>query len=341
MKVEKQLKEPISRILHPKSSSGHMGFVDKRPQAASQIKLIDSISQSKIIQPKAYADPNNPQITRQWDGPFFWRTERLPNLALTVDLLKKEMLTYIAHCINLLHNYNPHVAVVIVGDSWYVSTNSNVNQINLQQDSNTVKTHIETCWNALNNSCRLGFWGLRTRRLNQVDEKAVFIAFRWATNKSNVIAIANPPFQQNRRIHGEMQIIRNLQQLGTLRDQQWNGWHRIVRVGGTKTPCLDCAWEMSKVPYSQNDINIGAQGAHVGRNASRVSNRVVTTMSNDFGAGFPTWQEPFLVNPQRNQQGIPGQNGMPVDQHYNQQQNQNYNQLRNIYNALNLGIVLQ
>lgn len=43
MEADKQSKIPVSRILQPKSPRGNIGIVDKRPQAAGQAKLIETI----------------------------------------------------------------------------------------------------------------------------------------------------------------------------------------------------------------------------------------------------------------------------------------------------------
>jgi len=306
-----------------------------------------------VIQRRAFADPTNPNTTRQWEGRATpWRAqgqERPPAVTAKVDQFKKEMLTYIAHFIGARNNYGPHIAVIITGSNWNVSVNSDLSlqkQGNLQADAQSAKGHIDACWANLNNKYHAGYfnklkpmglfhsfyWKMIQKTNDQVNEEAVYHAFRWAANKTTVNAIQNPLVgvrRDGKVVHGEMKIIKHLKNPPFPRAKArpagvLPNWRRVVRVGGTKTPCLDCAWEMGKVPpYDQAQINTGAAGpggivsdplpavgaaplpavgaappthpahgqapdAHM--IGAGLNERVVTTMSPTFGRGFVTWQ---------------------------------------------------
>ncbi|MDY0130074.1 MAG: DUF4157 domain-containing protein, partial [Methanosarcina vacuolata] len=326
-----------------------------------------------VIQRMAFSDPASPNRTRQWEGHRStpWRArgqERPPAVAAKVDQFKKEILTYIAHFIEAQKSaryYGPHIAVIITGGKWNVSVNSDVStnkQGNLPADAQSAKGHIDACWANLNNIYHAGYfskrkpmgllhsfyWKMIQNTDEEANEEAVYYAFRWAANKT-VNAIQNPLVgvrRDGRVIHGEMKIIEYLKNLPFA----WAAkvppvgvppnWRRVVRVGGTKTPCLDCAWEMDKVPlpYDQAQINTGTGGAHSPtHDAHKIgadpNERVVTTMSPEFGFGFPTWQSTDQHLARRITVLKPNEGGAPPATGYKEDQAQNYDALRAAYIA--------
>jgi len=367
----------VENVISKKQSTigSETQFVDNRPEAISQTNLKEKIqNNSKVksvaaIQRRGFADPANPNRTRQWEGRGTpWRTqgkERPADLAAIVDQFKKEMLTYIAHCIETQQTagyYGPHIAVVISGNNWHVSVNSNVapvNKGNLQTDANAVKLHINQCWQALHNTYNnnyfkikgnffKGIWRNITYPFQTYNEEAVYIAFRWAAGKQNIVNIVNNPHISNRRrVHGEMQIINHLQAAPAGAGAALPGgattvlpgtFRRVVRVGGTKTPCLDCGWEMGKVPYNPAQIGVGAVGSHGALHEAHMigagpNERVATTMAPEFGQGFGTWQSTDHARPRRTAALHPGTGGAPAAAGYQANQAQNYQALRATYTA--------
>lgn len=376
MKECKQYKESSLRAIQPKREQKSFYFVDNRYHTIVQRKLIDTIQgkneenflfPSCIAQRMSYAAPNNPDHTKQWEGRGTpWKgagRERSASVAGKVDQFKKEMLTYIAYNISSRQQnqnyYNPHIAVVIAGDNWNVSVNSNLSagkQAALQADAVQTKAHIDRCWTSLNTiydqnyfkkSSLWGVWHNFKWLFQGPEEEATYIAFRWAANKTNVVCINNQS-AQGRIVHGEMRIISHLQGAGAIRntDNHKGPLRRVVRVGGTKTPCLDCGWEMGKVTgLDQAAINVytaqphqghETHGVNPGANLVGVGNtaRVVTTMSPKVGKGFPTWQSPDANRDKRENALIPDIHDVPD---YDDNQNQNYNALKQAYIATGSG----
>ena len=111
-------------------------------------------------------------------------------------------------------------------------------------------------------------------------------------------------------------------------------YRRVVRVGGSKTPCFDCAWEMDKVPthnQAQANASTDAPGAHhLVHGAQIIGNgingRVVTTMSPTFGPSFPTWQHIDQTRGRRN-----ATINLHGTANFQNNQTQNYNALRAAY----------
>lgn len=287
--------------------------------------------QNRIVQRRGFADPANPNQTRQWEGKGYMSREegdeRPAALAGLVDQYKKEMLTYIAHYIATQKGagyYGPHISVIISGDNWNISVNSDVvaaHTANLQTDADLAKTHIDQCWSELDAMYRFDVFDEGTKSAFESDAvEAAYLAFRWAANKTNVRAIANAGPAAGRIVHGETRSINTLQgeapgagapaHPGTALPAGAAGplpphFRRVVRAGGTKTPCFDCAWEMGKVDLNQAEANAGTGGAHgavphadtvgVGANG-----KLVSTMSPTFGPSFQTWQDTDFAHGRRN-----------------------------------------
>lgn len=375
MKECKQYKESSLRAIQPKRERKSFYLVDNRSHTIVQRKLIDTIQgkneenflfPSYIAQRMSYATKDNPDHTRQWEGKGTpWKgagRERSASVAGKVDQFKKEMLTYIAYNISSgqqnQNYYNPHIAVIIAGDNWNVSVNSDLSagkQAALQADANQTKVHIDRCWTSLNTiynqnyfkkSTFWGGWHSFKWLFQGPEEEATYIAFRWAANKTNVVCVNNPIVgtrRDKRIVHGEMRIINHLQGAGAIRntDDNKGSLRRVVRVGGTKTPCLDCGWEMGKViGLDQAAINVNTQSVpghethDVLPRASLVgvgnTARVVTTMSPKVGKGFSTWQSPDDNRDRRVNELIPDIHDVSD---YDDHQNQDYNALRQAYIA--------
>lgn len=375
MKECKQYKESSLRAILPKRERKSFYLVDNRSHTIVQRRLIETIQakneenflfSSCIAQRMSYATSNNPDHTKQWEGRGTpWKgagRERSTSVAGKVDQFKKDMLTYIAYNISSRQQnqnyYNPHIAVIIAGDNWSVSVNSDLSagkQAELQVDANQTKAHIGRCWASLNTiydqdyfkkSSFSGLWHSFKWLFQGPEEEATYIAFRWAANKANVVCVNNPIVgtrRDKRIVHGEMRIINHLQGAGAIRntDDHKGPLRRVVRVGGTKTPCLDCGWEMGKVTgLDQAAINVNTEsvlghethGVLPGASLVGVGDtaRVVTTMSPKVGKGFSTWQSPDNNRNKRVNELIPDIHDVPD---YDDHQNQNYNALKQAYIA--------
>lgn len=70
MEAEKQLKEPISRISYSRSGGGNMSFMDNRPQAIVQAKLIDVIQKTSKRENQLRQLPSKLNNIMQCDA--FW-----------------------------------------------------------------------------------------------------------------------------------------------------------------------------------------------------------------------------------------------------------------------------
>ena len=129
-------------------------------------------------------------------------------------------------------------------------------------------------------------------------EQALYIAYRWAccslppivTNKEDEFhddVTAKDP----RSKHGEMQTIDFLNG-----PTSW-GWRkrevpveytkekRVVRIGGTKTPCFDCAEEIYRKGGSHTPNKNGTER----KKRDEVKGRQVVTMTSGFGDAFDNW----------------------------------------------------
>jgi|GEM_PF-3926288 len=327
--VQRKLQEVTNDCTQVRQLNAYQEMASNSQQIEATTKLQTDIG-TQTIQKKGFADPANPNSTRQWEGTgYFSRDEgeeRPAALANLVDQFKKEILTYIAHHISTKRNYGPHIAVVITGDNWNVSVNSNVadaTQGMLQADAQDAKTHVDQCWDSLHNTYGHFF---STKIWFETDAiEAAYIAFRWAAGKSNVRAILNDGPSKKRRVHGEMRIIDTLKREAPVGDILPSAVHpvvplpalalpdearRVVRVGGTKTPCFDCAWEMDKVhTHTKDEANVDtvAPGAHDDEHHARMigtgpNERIATTMSPTFGPSFPTWQSPDVALGRRDEE---------------------------------------
>lgn len=351
----RQNKEKVSRRIDADSGV--------RPKIKSEVTK----NGIRIFQFRSFLDEEGGYKTTQIEGKKDtpWRkseTERPSGLSEKVDLFKKEMLTYIASCIEKKgkeknKRFGPHIAVVLTNKKWYISINSNsYNDTTsgfLKQSADETKEHIKECWERLKQKFEnyfswfsfSGIWhNLKWFHNNEVfyNEEALYIAFRWAATKEEVEIVANVVNNDGDKkqiIHGEMQIIKFLNDS----DDNFN-WNdslkkRVIRVGGTKTPCLDCGWEMGKVSCDRNIIN-GTNIHNDIKKASMVKNnnviRYITTMDNRVGAGFPTWKSPYDINDARNAYFEPSSDHSKPNyvENYVNKQEQEYNNLRDAYNNI-------
>lgn len=72
-------------------------------------------------------------------------------------------------------------------------------------------------------------------------------------------------------------------------------WRGVVRVGGTKTPCYDCAYEMHihEDEYAEKEIVDAKKGksekAHLGHQAENIGRKKAVTMTSEYGDSFANW----------------------------------------------------
>lgn len=216
--------------------------------------------------------------TLQWESkgtPWHEKPgQRDEALSILVDQYKKEMLTCIAKKIEESASKKklkcgPHISVVITGGVWYISVNSEVY-------GESYVTDLKRCAEEVFQSLSEGWNNIKIYRgPKEAQAEAAFIALRWAVSRGRSIEIIT-----NRRcepssakhVHAEMQTLNTLngRTLKWLTDdekeqkmkaklsaideetiEQWKkmkeGKKRVVRVGGTKTPCFDCFYEMGGV----------------------------------------------------------------------------------------------
>ena len=315
-------------------------------RAGAPMQLTASVNtQAGPMQRKSFVDPSDPSKTKQIEGKGTpWtkaKTERGASVSGKVDLYKKQMLAYIANEIEALGSakktgkgkyYGPHISVVISGGSWFISVNSNVSssrQGELAGDAAKVQASLMNSWKALDKK----YTGDLSKSPDPETE-AVYIAFRWAAGKKKTIDVVKnlPSSKQAGTVHGEMKILKKLQDDGHTKDATGKPttgtWNRAVRVGGTKTPCFDCGWEMGvhseKVDTSTSDIHGTAPAAKtIGTTGKELG---VTTMGKKHGKGFSGWGSPFRGGKSRS-----GMVHKPSGSGFNAKQDQTYGNLKGAY----------
>ncbi len=234
-----------------------------------------------------------------------------------VDQYKKEMLTYIACCIQKEGNkknidYGPHISVVITGGKWYIAVNSDyVKNVKsrLSKDAESVQSDIVCKWKKI----REWFYNEKAKPEQSplflsipndefAKKQALYIVYRWAGKNKGVEVEQNQDRDKDKGIiHGEMETLDFLKnnetnwklnffirffknhrkdgavlEVSALKEEMKENddaaieylipllsvddgkniaeeikknmdselKNRVVRVGGTKTACLDCHYEM-------------------------------------------------------------------------------------------------
>lgn len=259
---------------------------------------------------------------------------RSKQLADQVDAFKKQMLTDIANAVRsvLLHMDGtlnvPHVAVIISGPVCHLAINNVDRTPDVREN---IGLHMRTSAQYHLSTLRVRFGQMQARYQSQqaaqalsaddrISEEALYIALRWVSKVTSVkVQPVNAPIFGG-AVHGEMQILQNEFQVP-------DAWVReesrmaVLRVGGTKTPCFDCAHAMGvhNLPsFPVSDMRFVKTAGN--------SNRRVWTMGNEFGPGFRNWTDPADPDTFRedsfNPRWIPGQPG------YHRDQDQSAEQLR-------------
>ena len=102
-----------------------------------------------------------------------------------------------------------------------------------------------------------------------------------------------------------------------------NEFGRVVRVGGTKTPCFDCAYEMDvhndKIPEDDSSV-------HEGHQAENIGGRRAVTMTPEYGDAFAHWHFHNAARPNT------AKNDSSLS--HNSNQDQDYNELYKIFNSI-------
>lgn len=290
------------------------------------VNFTNGKAQSAAVQRMAFYNPNSPSETTQIEGDaetaaLFNRKvgdERNSELARYVDQFKKEMLTYIACCIQEKGNknkkpvdYGPHISVVITGGKWYIAINSDYVMVvnKLLTDAKSVQLDISKKWEEIHKWFNNGETKKKHPSMflpnpsNEFAKKqALYIVYRWAGKNKDVVAGQNQARNKGEGVvHGEMETLDFLEKNETewklnffIRYFSNNGIelttlkmddlkkklnenddaaidylnsllsvgeekinkdtikkcmknelkNRVIRVGGTKTACLDCHYEM-------------------------------------------------------------------------------------------------
>ena len=188
--------------------------------------------------------------TVQIEGkPLFGRergTARCGDLALLVDLYKKEMLTYIANLIQMLPivesgkntDFGPHISVIIAGGNWYIAINST-------EESPQKLNELITCSRQAKEIIQEEFKKIKkayavNKQITEdkienctdftIEEQAIYIAYRWAAKKGGVVVTNENRTQKPADgccEHGEMHSIDELQR----NKLNWN-YDRIKKMIG-------------------------------------------------------------------------------------------------------------
>ena len=284
----------ISTINTGKHCKTTLDIEDNRSTNLTQAKLCQTINNGTnnltlpiqrcaTISRKTFVNSDDPLDTqqREKDG-----TPRTPELADQVNKFKREILTYIAECINTPINYGPHVAVAIANKTWYISINSDYSAEGIESKMLWTKRNIKRCYDEL-----------KCYAPTNDEANALLIAFKWADSSTTLKFIPSNVTSEHVE-HGEMAIIHNLQTANTFTEHSTiPGYSRAFRVGGTKTPCLDCAWEMGMIPQDfLPQVNRGMEAGHTHDtpSASTIGTRRVTTTP-DRGQGYPNWEHHDMV----------------------------------------------
>ena len=209
--------------------------------------------QNTAVQRMAYAKTNEDGTvsaeTEQYEGDdatakiFGWNVDeknaknrkRPDNVARKVDQYKKEMLTYIANCIQEQgkknnRDYGPHISVVITRSIWYIAVNTDCIKDGyvdyLRDDANDVKKQIMEKWNVLSTTPDF-IDGLKADDPEKVDDnhakkQALYIVYRWAGKDNGVVVEQNQIREEDKGegvIHGEMATIKLLQKKSYMLNQ--------------------------------------------------------------------------------------------------------------------------
>jgi len=99
----------------------------------------------------------------------------------------------------------------------------------------------------------------------------------------------------------------------------------IIRVGGTKTPCFDCAYEMD---VHNDEISEDDSSVHKRHQAENIGGRRAVTMTPEYGDAFANWRFHEKARPKTcKADGLLS---------HNSNQDQDYNELYDTFNSLNL-----
>ena len=231
--------------------------------------------QNTAVQRMAYAKPNEDGTvsaeTEQYEGnddlaKMFGRTDkdengrykRPDNVARKVDQYKKEMLTYIASCIQELGeknncDYGPHISVVITRGIWFIAINtdfvSDANIEQLKKDAVDVQGQIKTMWDALcvKFSSDTEDSELKADASGNVSDdlakkQALYIVYRWA-GKDNGIVVEQNHIREKKKgvIHGEMATIKFLQKKSNMLNQAEMLFKKAETVIGKNDDDFGCA----------------------------------------------------------------------------------------------------
>lgn len=291
------------------------------------VNFTNGKAQNATVQRMAFYNPNSPSETTQIEGDaetaeLFNRKvgdERNSELARYVDQFKKEMLTYIACCIQEKGkknkkpvDYGPHISVVITGGKWYIAINSDYVMVvnTLLADAKSVQLDISKKWggihewfNDVENKKNYPLMFSPNPSNEFAKKQALYIVYRWAGKNKDVVVGQNQARNKGEGVvHGEMETLDFLEKNETewklnffiryfsnngikltslemdnlkaelkknddaaidylisslsvkkgkiiekekIKDCMENELkNRVIRVGGTKTACLDCHYEM-------------------------------------------------------------------------------------------------
>lgn len=214
------------------------------------LHITNGKEQHSTVQKMAYAKENEDGTvsaeTEQYEGNeqlinLFGRTvdengnyKRPDNVARKVDQYKKEMLTYIASCIQERgeknnRDYGPHISVVITRGIWFIAINtdsvSNDNVEQLRKDAVDVQGQIKTMWDTLSVKFPSNTEELKADASGNVSDdlakkQALYIVYRWAGKDNGVVVEQNlVRAKTSGVVHGEMATINFLKENSNMFNQ--------------------------------------------------------------------------------------------------------------------------
>ena len=144
-----------------------------------------------------------------------------------------------------------------------------------------------------------------SKKETYLKQQALYIAYRWASRCADpVVTNCVHEFSAESKVdarskHGEMQTIDYLNCLPSLNWEKKclepKDRMRVVRIGGTKTPCFDCADEIYRCGCHHESAKAEGKKRH-----DLIVNRRVVTMTDEFGDAFDNWYDGIWKRDEKN-----------------------------------------
>ncbi len=135
---------------------------------------------------------------------------------------------------------------------------------------------------------------------NHTDTKeATYVTLRWLNGVQSALFV-KPSYRGGGAVHGEMSILK--QETMSAAKPTGSDKARVLRVGGTKTPCHDCGGTMGVYKTDKHDPHPQSIPDYSFRKIGALGTaRRVYTMGSKSGPGFLGWTNPEANQHQRSQ----------------------------------------